>query len=128
MDFFTLDGGAIPATDPIFLSPNYVDPTFFETVDVPVIRGRGFTDEDATASGPVVLINETTARQSWPDQNPVGKRFGSAAIPELEFRVVGVVRDAYGVCSWPRRSPLAHDPRPHAQDLVSFSSEFSSET
>ena len=74
---------------------NYVDPAFFDTLDVPVIQGRGFSDEDAIAGRPVALINETAARQLWPDQDPLGKRFFTPTAPERPFQVVGVVRDAY---------------------------------
>ena len=90
----TLDGGAIPETDTARVVLNLVDPAFFDTVDLPVIRGRGFHDEDATAGRLVVLINETAARQLWPNQDPLGKRLVFAA-SELQYQVVGVVRDAY---------------------------------
>ena len=65
MSVVTLDGGAIPTTDPVSLEYNYVDPAFFDTLDVPVMRGRGFSDEDALEGRPVTLINETAARQSF---------------------------------------------------------------
>ena len=92
--FATLDGGAIPETDPVFLDYNFVDPGFFDTVDVPVIRGRGFRDENATDGRLVALINETAARRLWPDQDPLGRRFFSPAAPERQYEVIGIVGDA----------------------------------
>ncbi len=79
----TLDGGAFPSeTDPASVAPNFVDGAFFDTVDVPVIRGRGFSDEEATDDDrPVAVIGETAARQFWPDQEPLGKRFMFPAPP-----------------------------------------------
>ena len=100
MRVVTLDGGAIPDADqPARLYLNRVDPAFFDTVDVPVIRGRGFRDEDATTGRPVAVISETAARQLWPDQDPLGKRFGDVspwinAAERHQFEVIGVVRDA----------------------------------
>ncbi len=91
----TLDGGAISESAPASLDLNYVDPAFFDTVDIPVIRGRGFNDEEATDGRPVALINETAARQLWPDQDPLDKRFIRPEVPELPYQVIGVVRDAY---------------------------------
>ena len=95
LQLVTLDGGAIPETDPASLVMNRVDPAFFDTVDVPVIRGRGFRDEDATYGQLVALVNETAARQLWPDQDPLGKCFFPPIAPERPFQVIGVVRDAY---------------------------------
>ena len=90
----TLDGGAIPDTDPVSVLTNHVDPAFFDTVDVPVIQGRAFRTEDATGGRDVALISETAARRFWPDQDPLGRRFYRAGAPERRFEVIGVVRDA----------------------------------
>ncbi len=94
MRVVTLDGGAIPATDPASLEYNYVDPAFFATIDVPVMRGRGFSDEDALEGRPVTLINETAARQLWPGEDPLGKRLSPSTAPGVQYEVIGVVRDA----------------------------------
>ena len=93
MKVVTLDGGAIPETDPVSVGTFFVDPAFFHTVDVPVRRGRGFRDEDATAGRPVAVISETAARRFWPDQDPLGKRFVNADAPARQYQVIGVVRD-----------------------------------
>jgi predicted permease len=67
-----------------------VGPGFFETVGIPVLRGRGFTDRDIAGDSAVLLVNETMARQVWPGQDPVGQM--------LDFEgklheVIGVARD-----------------------------------
>src|SRR5258708_19620306 len=56
-------------------------------------RGRAFTEADDEKAPKVSVINETMAKNFWPDQNPLGKRFStkSAAGPFVE--VVGVVPD-----------------------------------
>jgi putative ABC transport system permease protein len=89
----TLDGGAIPETAPVSVSWNRVDPAFFDTVDIPVLRGRGFRDEDSADGPSVAVISETAARWLWPEQDPLGKRFFDASAPERPFRVIGVVAD-----------------------------------
>ena len=91
----TLDGGAFPETNPARVVRNLVDSAFFDTVDLPVIQGRGFHDEEATAGRRLAVMNETAARQHWPNQDPLGKRFFQPAAPEYLFEVIGVVRDAY---------------------------------
>ena len=63
---------------------------FFETVGIPVVRGRGFTDRDIAGDSAVLLVNETMAAQVWPGQDPVGQM--------LDFegklhQVIGVARD-----------------------------------
>ena len=53
---------------------SYVLPNYFETLGVPIIRGRTFTPEEADTQAPVVVISEATARRFWPGQDPIGKR------------------------------------------------------
>jgi predicted permease len=68
-----------------------VTPRYFETLGIPVFRGRGFTVEEMRAGEFVVVISETTARNLWPDQDPLGRivKGGRAT-----FQVIGVARDA----------------------------------
>ena len=94
MSVVTLDGRAIPEIDPVELYTNDVHPAFFDTVDLPVTRGRGFVDEDATVERAVAVISATAARRFWPDQDPLGRRFINIDAPERPFEVIGVVRDA----------------------------------
>ena len=99
MRVVTLGQGASPDTAPRQFDMNRVDPAFFGTLDIPVLRGRGFRDEDATDGRPVAVISETVARQLWPDEDPLGKRFAETnSAGEMlgrEFEVIGVVRDAF---------------------------------
>jgi predicted permease len=67
-----------------------VGPGFFETVGIPVLRGRGFTDRDVADGSAVLLVNETMAKQAWPGRDPVGQMldFGGKL-----HEVIGVARD-----------------------------------
>ena len=68
---------------------------FFERFGAGVLRGRGFASMDTPASLPVVVVNESFARKSWPRQDPLGRRIRIArGRPDEPWRtVVGVVPD-----------------------------------
>lgn len=70
-----------------------VSPGYFAALSIPVRRGRGFTSLDRTDAPPVALINESMARQYWPNVNPLGRRIrlGSHGAPWMQ--IVGVVGD-----------------------------------
>jgi len=69
-----------------------IDPTYFETLQVPKLKGR-FFDERDPAGGPVAIINQSMARRCWPGEDPVGKRFGGDA--KTWITVVGVIADLH---------------------------------
>jgi len=69
-------------------------PSYFRTLGIPLLQGREFTDADKTDATPVMIINETLARQFFPGENPIGKRIRQNANSRNPFReVVGVVGD-----------------------------------
>lgn len=67
-----------------------VTPLYVQVMQIPLIRGRLFTDRDTLGSQPVVLINETMARRFFPDENPIGKRLDISG-PTYMREIVGVV-------------------------------------
>ena len=75
------------------IETNFVGPHYFQTLGIPVLSGRDFTDDDGRESRAVVIVNERLARTFWPQQEPTGKgvRVPEAGNPTAE--VVGVVRD-----------------------------------
>jgi macrolide transport system ATP-binding/permease protein len=71
-----------------------VSPSFLDTIGVPVLRGRGFTEQDSAASEPVALVNESFAKRFFPHEDPIGKHFGVGGMPYAgSFEVVGVIAD-----------------------------------
>jgi putative ABC transport system permease protein len=56
-----------------FVDIEAISPQWFQTLRVPLRAGREFTDADNAQAPKVVIVNETFARQFWPNQNPVGK-------------------------------------------------------
>ncbi len=82
-----------------------VDPPYFETMRIPVIRGRVFTNADTEKSPLVVIVNEAMAARFWPNQDPIGKRFRIGDPDPAWIEIVGVTKQGkYG-------SP-AEDPTP----------------
>src|SRR5215475_6245665 len=70
---------------------NSISPDYFQTIGIQLRAGRGFAATDSNKDAPrVVIINETIARQFFPNENPIGRRFliGSPAPT-----IVGVVGD-----------------------------------
>jgi macrolide transport system ATP-binding/permease protein len=53
---------------------SYVAPNYFETMRIPILRGRVFTMAETETEAPVVIISDATARRFWPGQDPIGKR------------------------------------------------------
>src|SRR6267378_3490249 len=48
---------------------SYVTPNYFESLGIPIVRGRNFTPREAEGQSPVVIISEATARRFWPTEN-----------------------------------------------------------
>ncbi|HZP03948.1 MAG TPA: ABC transporter permease [Terracidiphilus sp.] len=71
-----------------------VTPHFLDSIGVPIVHGRGFTDEDTATSTPVVLVNQTFVKKFFPNEDPVGKHFG-IDMPQYagSWQIVGVFRD-----------------------------------
>jgi putative ABC transport system permease protein len=76
-----------------------VSEDYFETLGVPVLRGRAFSEDDVTAARHVMVINQAFARQYFPNENPLGQKVKLAALDQkyrdaprdAYFEVIGVV-------------------------------------
>ena len=70
---------------------------FFRTLEMPVFRGRGFTDADREDSPKVAVISEGVARVMWPNQDALGQRFhqSNAGGPDTLITVIGIVPDLH---------------------------------
>jgi predicted permease len=75
------------------LDTNFVGPRYFRTLDVPLLRGREFGDDDGRTSRPVVIVNERLAAMFWAEQDPIGKGIRLPDSGNAMAEVVGVVRD-----------------------------------
>jgi putative ABC transport system permease protein len=72
---FSVEGRPIPSSLDQVPSVNFalVSPNYFNTLGITVRRGRGFTPSDRAEAQQVVVINETLARRSFPNEDPLGK-------------------------------------------------------
>jgi predicted permease len=68
-------------------------PGYFATMDIPLVRGRAFTEHDDSTSASAIVVSESMARAYWPNQSPLGKRIGCACDDTTMMTVVGVVGD-----------------------------------
>jgi predicted permease len=71
-----------------------ISSNFFDVMGIPLVAGRAFTDHDNATAPKVAIINQAAVRKYFPDQNPIGQRFGYAAETTGDTEIVGVLRDA----------------------------------
>jgi macrolide transport system ATP-binding/permease protein len=71
---------------------NVIDEQYFQTMGMPIVRGRAFLATDTATSPRVAVINETAAEHYWPNQNPVGKRLRLDGGNGAWVEVVGVAK------------------------------------
>jgi predicted permease len=87
-----LDTGDKGANQVLRAFRNAVAPNYFEALQIPILRGRGFTEEDTGAGGNVVVVSASTSQRLWPNQEPIGQRLRPE--PGATFaEVIGVAED-----------------------------------
>ena len=83
---------------------NTVAAGYFETMGIPLVRGRGFSEDDRPGAAPVAVVNEAFARRFWPGQEAIGRRFSSGR---------GGTRTVVGVAKDGKYWSLTEGPQPH---------------
>jgi hypothetical protein len=84
--------GGLPISDgkeagqKVMTDETYVTPGYFETLEIPVLSGRTFTEADGQDTEQVAIINQTFMRKFFHGENPVGRHLN-------KIRIVGVVQD-----------------------------------
>ncbi len=114
VDEHPMEPGQIPPN----VFDNSVSPGYFETLRIPLKRGRTFTNADTEDAPLVAVVNETMAKKFWPNQDALGRRFKSKDSDHkwAEFEVIGVVQDG-------KYKGIVEDPtpffyKPLAQDYM----------
>jgi predicted permease len=69
---------------------NIVGPGYFSTMQIPIIAGREFTEQDREGAPPVIIINESMAKRFWPRQSALGHHVQTW---DASRTIIGVVRD-----------------------------------
>lgn len=101
------------------VSTNFVSPNFFETLGIPIVRGRAFEERDTASdhTGSFAIVSEAFAREFWPGEDPIGKVIEA---PD-RLQVVGVSRDSrsarYGEQDGPQLFRL-QDPKESSGSLM----------
>lgn len=79
--------------DALIAHYQWVTPTYFATIGVPLVRGRGFTAADRDTASPPVLVNETLVMRVFPGVDPIGKRVRIGGAQDPWVTIVGVLHD-----------------------------------
>jgi putative ABC transport system permease protein len=66
-------------------------PDYFQTMGIPLMKGRNFTAHDSRESLPVAIINQATAENAFPGQDPIGKFVENYGPDRLKLQIIGVV-------------------------------------
>jgi predicted permease len=94
-----------------------VTPDFFDVLRIPLKRGRLFPADLSEKSPALVIVNETLARQFWPNEDPIGKRIGSADPTNKDwYEVIGVVGDVAYPANFGRADTSLQMYRPLVQE------------
>jgi putative ABC transport system permease protein len=90
---FATSGSILPPTTLVPIDWRIVSPGYFSVMNVPLLRGRDFTDADNATPARVIIVSQATAKKFWGDADPLGRTLHPSAVPTLAFMVVGVVGD-----------------------------------
>jgi len=82
-----------PGQPPPEVSYDSIDPEYFETMRIPLLDGRTFRESDNEKARPVAIVNQSMARKFWPNDDPIGKRFGTKGATGPFIEVIGLARD-----------------------------------
>jgi predicted permease len=98
-----IDGYQTPKGQPVpQVTNSAVSTDYFQTMRIPLLRGRDFTDADTKSSQAVAIINEAMAKRFWPHQDPIGRKFKSSDVKNVQLQIIGIAKDArFGSISGP---------------------------
>ena len=89
----TTDVSVLPPGTAVPIDWRSVSPGYFDTMRIPMLRGRTFTDADIRTAPLVMIVSQATAQKFFGDTDPIGKALRPTAKPELAYTIVGVVGD-----------------------------------
>jgi putative ABC transport system permease protein len=101
-----------------------IAPAYFKTFRIPIVRGRAFTDRDASGAPGVVIINEAMAAQYWPTSDPLADRLtiGRGVEPGMEMvgrQIVGIVGNVHDMGLNRNPRPIVYIPWVQVPDPLS---------
>src|SRR5262245_18589551 len=89
-------GQVIPegSSQEVSVDYNAISPKYFETLGIPLLQGRAFSEQEVKEQAPAALVNEAMARMCWPGEQPIGKRFKAGS---AYYSVIGVVKSVRSI-------------------------------
>jgi putative ABC transport system permease protein len=105
-----MEGADTTTKDRVLVQVNTVSLDYFQTMGIPVVRGRDFSAADTGTAPKVVVVNETMVQQFWKGEDPIGKRF--KFFGDMDYTtVVGVARNS-------KYNGVAEDPLPFIYEAL----------
>ena len=89
----TTEASVLPPGTAVPIDWRSVSNGYFDTMQIPLLRGRTFTDADVKTSQLVMVVSQSTAQKFFGDADPIGKALRPSAKPEIAYTIVGVVGD-----------------------------------
>jgi predicted permease len=77
----------------VSIDATWVDRHYFETMGIPLLRGRNFTSADTPQTMKVAIVNDAFVRRYWPGSDGIGKRFHTPSGGGTDYEVVGIAAD-----------------------------------
>jgi putative ABC transport system permease protein len=116
---FVIAGHARVAAEEYEANSRGISPNYFETMGIPLRRGRFFNDHDDASKPRVIIINQTLADLAFPGQDPIGKHIDFTYAKDLNIQeIVGVVADENLGQLDHKPTPVIYDP--YAQDTSPY--------
>ena len=94
-DTLTIDGFQPPPGQAApFAAYSVITPDYFRTLQIPLVRGRTFSDADNATATYVTIVNETMVKRYWHDVDPIGRHFKLAGDASHPVEIVGVAKNS----------------------------------
>jgi len=109
-----LETKATPGGTPLNVLARHISPAYFDTLAIPIVRGRNFTREEAQSGAPLAIVSAAMARQSWPEEDPLGKKIKvltSANVSRLDPAVVYLPTSSANLKDYSALLRISGDPR-----------------
>jgi len=89
----TTEASVLPPGTAVPIDWRSISPGYFDTMRIPLLRGRSFTDADVRTAPLVMVVSQSTARKFFGDADPIGRTLRPSAKPEIAYTIIGVVGD-----------------------------------
>jgi putative ABC transport system permease protein len=91
----TTEASNLPPGTAVPIDWRSISPGYFDTLHIPLLRGRTFTEADVRSAPLVMVVSQSTARKFWGDADPIGMTLRPSAKPEIAYTIVGEVGDVH---------------------------------